>query len=754
MPSTLANVLIAVSCLIYLGSIIWAIQKRQKIARGVGAILALNGFLFLAGLVRLLSGLNLWNGLVRSETQARFPLYAALGIAILIFEATAIFLQGRPPHWAWRALSVVWIGAAVLLNENINGILMDRIPAGGWVFSRPALGAIFLAAGWALFSATAIFQTYATRRQTIHPLHRNRYVFWFAVLFYAIVGVFLSFAVSVWLSLDALITLQAVLLMDYLLSTHDLPDLRYSVNRSLASLISALIAIAVMAGFLLLIQYLTKISPLTQPVQFLPAVLAAAAIALALNPILARIQAWLSRVIVDRKLDAGRLLGEYSRKIATIIELPHLAEVVLTTVRESLDLTDARLFLINICEEEVEWVEVGQENTAQTPTLRLSLQNPVVVYLQSEHAPLAQYDIDLLPRFRSASAPEAQLLKGLATDLYVSLIFQGSWIGLLSLSAKRSGHRYFERELFFLESLAGQTAMALNNARLYEDLKARNTENERLNQDLTVANRELSRLDQAKSDFIDIASHELRTPLTQIIGYNDMLGDMLSHGEDVQDLGIQMTDSVRKAARRLEEIVDAMFDVSRLDLSVLELSLAPTSLAVILDEAAGKWKEALEIRHQALVLQDLSGLPALFADGKRLVQVFSHLIQNAIKYTPDQGEIRISGQCIAEDGENEQEWIEIVVADTGIGIAPEDHDLIFEKFFRVGSILAHSSGEIKFKGAGPGLGLPLCKGIVEAHGGRVWVESACHDEVALPGSRFHVFLPVVTRAAPVLPGEN
>jgi signal transduction histidine kinase len=88
-------------------------------------------------------------------------------------------------------------------------------------------------------------------------------------------------------------------------------------------------------------------------------------------------------------------------------------------------------------------------------------------------------------------------------------------------------------------------------------------------------------------------------------------------------------------------------------------------------------------------------------------------------------------------------YVEITIADTGIGIDPEDQDLIFEKFYRVGSVDLHSTGSTKFKGAGPGLGLPIARGVIAAHGGKVWVESPGHDEIRFPGSTFHIVLPAL-----------
>jgi signal transduction histidine kinase len=112
---------------------------------------------------------------------------------------------------------------------------------------------------------------------------------------------------------------------------------------------------------------------------------------------------------------------------------------------------------------------------------------------------------------------------------------------------------------------------------------------------------------------------------------------------------------------------------------------------------------------------------------------------NAIKFTPDGGSITIGGRYI---NGNEPPQVEIAIRDTGIGIDPALHKLIFEKFNQTGDFLLHSSGKTKFKGGGPGLGLAIARGIVEAHGGRIWVESPGYNEKSFPGSTFFVSLPV------------
>jgi signal transduction histidine kinase len=220
---------------------------------------------------------------------------------------------------------------------------------------------------------------------------------------------------------------------------------------------------------------------------------------------------------------------------------------------------------------------------------------------------------------------------------------------------------------------------------------------------------------------------------------------MINDGLLTPDAGLQLTEGVGKAVQRLQEIVNTMFDVSKIDTETLVLELFPTSVALTVSEAVDTWVAALEEREQTLTVEGLADLPTILADSKRLEQAFSHLIQNAIKFTPDGGQIRITGHLLGEEMPPQDQTIEVVVADNGIGIAPDDLEHIFEKFYRVGNAMLHSTGKTKFKGAGPGLGLTIARGVVGAHGGRIWAESPGHNEETCPGSKFHVVLPVQPR---------
>jgi signal transduction histidine kinase len=164
-------------------------------------------------------------------------------------------------------------------------------------------------------------------------------------------------------------------------------------------------------------------------------------------------------------------------------------------------------------------------------------------------------------------------------------------------------------------------------------------------------------------------------------------------------------------------------------------------MAAVLRFATDDYQAALKERRLLLNLTGIDDLPPIQGDFQRLTQAFSNVIGNCIKYTPDGGQISITGRAI------ESSHVEIVIADSGIGINPDDQELIFEKFYRVGSVELHSTGQTKFKGGGPGLGLAIAKGIIQAHGGKIWVESEGHDESRYPGSRFHIVLPCAPPSA-------
>jgi signal transduction histidine kinase len=254
---------------------------------------------------------------------------------------------------------------------------------------------------------------------------------------------------------------------------------------------------------------------------------------------------------------------------------------------------------------------------------------------------------------------------------------------------------------------------------------------------------ELDKLDQAKRDFLSVVSHELRTPLTGLRNY----GQMLNRDKAIQanERHARMVDGITTGTVRLQRLVDDMLDMVQIDNRAVELEMVQFSLYILIDYIVVDMEESWQNRQLTLnIAPALQELPLITADFDQLGKVFRHLLSNAIKYTPDGGEIGISGKEWVHDGYPTA--VEIVVGDTGIGIAPAEQSLIFSKFHQMGDAAEHSSGQQKFKGGGPGLGLSIAKGIVELHNGEIWVESEGYDEETLPGSRFHIRLPLTSHS--------
>ncbi len=259
-----------------------------------------------------------------------------------------------------------------------------------------------------------------------------------------------------------------------------------------------------------------------------------------------------------------------------------------------------------------------------------------------------------------------------------------------------------------------------------------------ISNELTHIQQKLEQLDRSKSNFIAVAAHELKTPLTLIEGYTSMMRDLVTQTENGVD---PMLQGVHNGVRRLREIVDDMIDVSLIDNSMLSLNFQPLWLSHILGLLQSELQATCDARHLTLESRPFPGGEQLiFADPERLYQAFRNVLTNAIKYTPDGGEIIVDGRTLPG-------FIEVTVEDTGIGISAEDQAVIFEKFSQLGQASLHSSGKTKFKGGGPGLGLPIARGIIEAHGGTIWVESEGYDEKKCPGSIFHILLPARSEAS-------
>jgi signal transduction histidine kinase len=255
-----------------------------------------------------------------------------------------------------------------------------------------------------------------------------------------------------------------------------------------------------------------------------------------------------------------------------------------------------------------------------------------------------------------------------------------------------------------LDSFVERTTLALENASLYRTLASRTDDLQRAYSDLAIAHQELLGVDEMKTGFLANVSHELRTPLSSIRSFSELL---LSYENDpaVQNEFLQIINS---ESERLTRLVNDVLDITKIEAGRMDWHMTPVDLAALLQDSARTYAMLIE-EHDLVFRQELDDdLPMIYADRDRLQQVLGNMLNNAMKFT-ESGTITLSA---ARRGDE----IRVSVVDTGVGIAREDHERIFEKFQQVGDTLTD-------KPRGTGLGLCICRDIIAYHQGRMWVES-------------------------------
>ncbi|MGD8404524.1 MAG: GAF domain-containing sensor histidine kinase [Anaerolineales bacterium] len=709
--------------------------------RGMEGHQVVHYLLGLYALIGLFLGVGeaLWRAELIAIGRATFlayQTYAAFLLSLVMLLVISFFL--RRQGWFWLIVAGVLVVILFLVVQNVFGLPRTIWSNGTWSLPRDDLPTYLIILGWLVFNISAMAAVRWAYRRSKQPLYRNRLMYWLPFFILIITNdVFIFIRNPL---LGNFPRLVAAWLMGYVVLTHDPPDMRQIMRRVLIYVITTLLIVAFyVAGFTLsqtLFQALPNFNTLVV------GALIALVLATLFTPLLSLVRRWVDRWLHLEQFDPSRTLQEYGQSISNILEMQRLASVAVGLIIESLGITRGFLFL-------VDQDPVQDENktyflrAVRSPGERrikpgiLPETSPITQYFTREQRPLLQYDMDLLPSFRSVTRPERQWFNATQSEVYVPIFAKRRWIGLLAFGPKLSGNRYTEQDLVTLSALANQTAVALENARLVDNLVRLNQELRQAYHSLDRVNRDLERIDRTKSDFISIASHELRTPLTVMRGYTEMLRDDTSLNPEIQTIMKGLHDGTM----RLHEIMDSMFDIAQLDARTLQLNLQSVDVADLVREVCfGLTKQFAERSHTLTI--DLPALPHIKADPNILHKLFFHLVSNAIKYTPDDGKINITGQTLQPgSSESPEGGVQITVSDTGVGVAPEYRELIFTKFYQPGELGKHSTSKSRFQGGGAGLGLALAKGIAEAHGGRIWVESPGYDEVHFPGSKFHVLLP-------------
>jgi signal transduction histidine kinase len=327
------------------------------------------------------------------------------------------------------------------------------------------------------------------------------------------------------------------------------------------------------------------------------------------------------------------------------------------------------------------------------------------------------YDV-LGPMLNKEEAGKIQQIMSTKTTLVYPIYMRDNPIGVFVASTKKAQSKLTSRELQTIQDFVDGAAIALQHATLYQSISKKTDE-------LRTANTQLKELDRLKNDFVSIASHELRTPMTAIRSYVWLA---LNRSD------MELTEKMKKylmrtltSTERLISLVNDMLNISRIESKKIEIIPESFDLFTLIDDVIAEvGPKAEEKKLKVQIIKTM--LPQVFADQDKVHQILLNLLGNAMKFTPVEGVVRVS---FFNDGKT----IQISVKDSGVGIGKDDLGKLFQKFGRLDSsyVAAATSG-------GTGLGLFICKSLVELMGGRIWAES----EGLNKGATFSFTLPIAS----------
>jgi signal transduction histidine kinase len=321
-----------------------------------------------------------------------------------------------------------------------------------------------------------------------------------------------------------------------------------------------------------------------------------------------------------------------------------------------------------------------------------------------ERKPIQVPDVLLDPDYTFL---EGQQRAGYRTVLGVPLLREGNPIGLIVLM-RRTVRPFTDKQIELVGTFADQAVIAIENVRLFDEIQDKS--------------RQLEMASENKSRFLSSMSHELRTPLNAIIGLTEM---MVSHAARFgTEKALEPLRRVNAAGTHLLSLINEVLDLSKIEAGKLELNPEPVDLARVIDEVIGTAGQLAEKNKNRLVVEAQENVGALTADSLRLKQILLNLLSNACKFTKE-GEVALRVRKVA-DG---RDWVELAVADTGIGLTAEQQAKLFQEFTQADSLTARRYG-------GTGLGLALSRKLARMMGGDVTVTSE-----AGKGSVFTVRLP-------------
>ncbi len=624
------------------------------------------------------------------EVLIRIVTIANLSLPLTAYGFTVHFLS-MP-----RAIRLIPLGVVAYLLEVI-------LVLAGYVVRNPRVeeGLLYVDIGWGVLFIIPywVFLMYGStwfilreRRRVTNRDYRIRLRYLLYTWGALIIGNTANVLFSAY-PIDQLFATGAAYLMALNLSQRYPLQLQRAIRRSIILITAALLYIV---AFTVVVNVLAHLS---QGVSLLASIVVAivtATLLLSIPPIRQRI-VHLVEQYLSNDVDFTTLLYRLS-SLGARLRLPQeVGEDILRAITEALPIRQAALILKDELGNVYRPVAtVGLSADAQNVTFQAD--SPLIETLRTFPYALTLEQLTEQPAARGLWVREWEALKALEAEALVPIRTEDKLVGFFVLGPRIDDVPFSQRDLQrWFPHIAQQVAILLDNSRLYAQIQAEADMLARINE-------ELRELNQIKTDLIHNVSHELRTPLTLIIGYADLLRQkFFTSEEELQEAG----EIIRQNAQHLLHLVEQLLSFQRLDQA--QIALYPFDLAAFLDGVAKAWAPTLEAAGLRLEVNLADDLGYVLGNEDYLRQVLDNLLGNAQKFSPEGGTITLRAW-------REDSTVYVQVSDQGIGVPPDKLERIFERFYQVDSTAKRQYG-------GMGIGLALCKEIVERHHGRIWAES-------------------------------
>lgn len=421
------------------------------------------------------------------------------------------------------------------------------------------------------------------------------------------------------------------------------------------------------------------------------------------------------RVFFMGHYDQNVLLTQLGHIMSSDIQLDSLAKKILMTITEQLRVSKGAFILF--------------ENNVVYDVIQVGFENKLIFKYENYIALLKSGDFILFDELEES--PMKQLLREMDAYLVRVLKANDKIVGLFVLGPKSSGDIFSEGDIKFIDIFAPEVAVAIQNAQSFDQIRKFNVtltqEVEKATRDLKVANFKLQQLDKLKDDFVSMASHELRTPMTAIRSYVWMA----LHKSDMP-----LTQKMQKylyrtlvSTERLINLVNDMLNISRIESGRVQITPKLLDLQQLTQEVLSEVDIKAREKNVKVQMTPDANLPKAFADPDKVHQVMLNLLGNSLKFTPSGGLITV---FFFSDGTQ----VDTVIKDTGVGISKEEQGQLFTKFGRL-----DSSYQAAASSGGTGLGLYICKSLVEMMKGKIWVSSEGQGK----GTSFTFSLPIASQ---------